>query len=418
MATSVEIRRPQSVEQPDDRQRADDRHQRGGPDERSIWPGIIVAVVLLMVIGAGWLNGTFGEAYWWLTNSTPPAVQLSGPSSVVRGPVTVAAQIAPRARVVAAQVDDQQLSLNLPLLLDTASLPDGAHRVQITVEDSSFRRNRSQANLELRSDNTPPRLTLTPDPPAASQGHTWLLRVQTDEPTTVQIALDGKLIDLQAADGFGWSVVGIGADDEPRARSLAVRGVDQAGNVATQQIDIPIARTQFTQDSVEVSAALLPLLQPQVRTAEDAHLAPTYAGVSPTRLWSGKFTMPVQGEIVTQFGEVRSYNRNPFEGHHAGIDIAAPMSAPVRAPAAAKVALIDKVKLRGNVVILDHGLGVFTTYAHLSAINVQVGQELAAGQVFANVGTTGLSEGPHLHWELWVKGVNVDPLDWVKRSYP
>jgi murein DD-endopeptidase MepM/ murein hydrolase activator NlpD len=80
--------------------------------------------------------------------------------------------------------------------------------------------------------------------------------------------------------------------------------------------------------------------------------------------------------------------------------------------------LIDKVRLRGNVVILDHGLGVFTTYAHLSAVGVQVGQEIEAGQAFANVGTTGLSEGPHLHWELWVKGVNVDPVDWVKRSYP
>lgn len=62
-------------------------------------------------------------------------------------------------------------------------------------------------------------------------------------------------------------------------------------------------------------------------------------------------------------------------------------------------------------MILDHGLGVFTTYAHLSAVSVQVGQKIEAGQPFANVGTTGLSEGPHLHWELWVKGVNLDPLD-------
>ena len=84
----------------------------------------------------------------------------------------------------------------------------------------------------------------------------------------------------------------------------------------------------------------------------------------------------------------------------------------------ARVALIDTVKLRGNVVVLDHGLGVFTTYAHLSAVNVQVGQEVEAGQPFASVGSTGLSEGPHLHWELWVKGVNVDPQEWVKRSYP
>jgi murein DD-endopeptidase MepM/ murein hydrolase activator NlpD len=115
---------------------------------------------------------------------------------------------------------------------------------------------------------------------------------------------------------------------------------------------------------------------------------------------------------------VRSYNGGPYEGHHTGTDIAVPLGRPVLAPARARVALIDKVQLRGNIVVLDHGLGVFTTYGHLSEVDVQVGQEIAAGQPFAKVGTTGLSEGPHLHWELWVGGVNVDPVEWTKRSVP
>lgn len=414
MATTAQVEWPPR----DDEQHAGGQHHRSNRNGSGARLWIIALVALALIIGVGWATGAFGDAVWWLTNSSPPSVSLAGPPSVVRGQVTIPAQIAPGARIVAVQIDDRPLSTSLPLVVDTASLPDGAHRVLVTVEDTSLRRNRSQADVEIRSDNTPPHLTVAPDPPVVSQGHTWLLRVQTDEPTTVQAALDGQRLDLQAADGFGWSVVGIGADEEPRTRSLTVYGVDGAGNEASQQITVPIERREYTQDSVEVSAALLPLLQPQVRTAEDAHLAPTYAVVSPERLWTGPFAMPTQGEVITQYGEVRSYNHNPFEGHHAGIDIAAPMGQVVRAPARARVALVDKVRLRGNVVILDHGLGVFTAYAHLSAVNVQVGQELAAGQPFANVGTTGLSEGPHLHWELWVRGVNVDPLDWVKRSYP
>ena len=80
--------------------------------------------------------------------------------------------------------------------------------------------------------------------------------------------------------------------------------------------------------------------------------------------------------------------------------------------------LVDRVQLRGTIVILDHGLSVFTTYAHLSAVDVQVGQEVQRGQAFAKVGSTGLSEGPHLHWELWVGGVNVDPMEWTQQSFP
>jgi murein DD-endopeptidase MepM/ murein hydrolase activator NlpD len=378
----------------------------------------IGAVVLVLLLGLGWLTGLFGDAFWWLTNSTPPTLTLAGPQGVVRGPATINAQVGPHAKVVAVQVDDKPLNVAQGLTVDTTGLSDGAHRVRVTAQDSSWRKNQQQAEVQIRTDNTPPHLTVTPDPTAVAQGHTLLLRVQTDEVATIRVTLDGKPLDLQAADGFGWAVVGIGPDDETKPRAVVVAGVDQAGNSTEQTLSVPVTKFQFTQDKVEVGPALLPLLAPQVRIDEDTQLAKTYAGVSPQRLWDGKLNMPTQGEIVTQFGEVRSYNGGPYEGHHGGVDIAAPMGQAVRAPARARVALIDNVKLRGNVLVLDHGLGVFTVYGHLSQINVKVGDEVQAGQVIGNVGTTGLSEGPHLHWELWIRGVNVDPLEWVKRAYP
>jgi murein DD-endopeptidase MepM/ murein hydrolase activator NlpD len=79
---------------------------------------------------------------------------------------------------------------------------------------------------------------------------------------------------------------------------------------------------------------------------------------------------------------------------------------------------VGSLPARGNVVILDHGAGVYTTYAHLQRADVDVGAEVKPGQPIGRVGTTGFSTGPHLHWELWVGGANVDPLDWTKRAYP
>ena len=82
------------------------------------------------------------------------------------------------------------------------------------------------------------------------------------------------------------------------------------------------------------------------------------------------------------------------------------------------MALRDQVRLRGNVLILDHGGGVYTTYAHLSEWLVELGQEVEPGQPVARVGTTGLSTGPHLHWELWINGKSVDPVEWTQREVP
>jgi murein DD-endopeptidase MepM/ murein hydrolase activator NlpD len=80
--------------------------------------------------------------------------------------------------------------------------------------------------------------------------------------------------------------------------------------------------------------------------------------------------------------------------------------------------MAEQLTLRGNAVVLDHGWGVLTGYWHLSAIEVQVGQKVAQGDLIARIGSTGLSTGAHLHWEMWVGGVNVNPLQWLEPFYP
>src|SRR3712207_5618342 len=163
---------------------------------------------------------------------------------------------------------------------------------------------------------------------------------------------------------------------------------------------------------------MLPLLDLAIRAEEDQRLAPFFTPVTRPRLWEGRFTRPVPGQVVTSFGEQRTYNNGPVVPHHNGADIAVGAGQPVLAPGRGKVVMIEQLRLRGNVVVLDHGLGVYTLYAHLSTVDAQVGQTVEKGQPFAKVGSTGLSQGPHLHWELWVGGENVDPLEWTERDLP
>ncbi len=74
--------------------------------------------------------------------------------------------------------------------------------------------------------------------------------------------------------------------------------------------------------------------------------------------------------------------------------------------------------VRGNATFIDHGWGVYTAYYHQKEIDVAVGQQVQAGQLIGQIGATGRVTGPHLHFEVWVNGIQVDPLDWLNNTYP
>jgi murein DD-endopeptidase MepM/ murein hydrolase activator NlpD len=123
--------------------------------------------------------------------------------------------------------------------------------------------------------------------------------------------------------------------------------------------------------------------------------------------------MPTKGWLTSAFARERVHPILHLARPHEGIDVSAPMNAEIEAPASGVVTEVKWVDGYGNMLTLDHGYGLVTRYAHCSKILVARGQRVKRGQTIARVGSTGLSTGPHLHYEVWVSGKPVDPAKYV-----
>lgn len=131
---------------------------------------------------------------------------------------------------------------------------------------------------------------------------------------------------------------------------------------------------------------------------------------SDEKLWEGTFEMPVEGELTTDFAEIRYVNNEKSSSRHSGLDLAAAKGTPVTAPNNGIVTFaMEGLLSPGNTVVIDHGMGLFTSYYHLDTIDVVKGQKLKKGDIIGTVGTTGFSTGPHLHYAVSIYNSYVNP---------
>jgi murein DD-endopeptidase MepM/ murein hydrolase activator NlpD len=146
------------------------------------------------------------------------------------------------------------------------------------------------------------------------------------------------------------------------------------------------------------------------RIANEAKLlAEVFAAVTPEKRWQGPFVVPVPARPNSNFGRRSILNGKP-RSPHTGIDFPADAGTPIRAPNSGRVVLAADLYYSGNTVILDHGLGLYSFFAHLSRFSVHDGDVVKTGGIVGRVGSTGRSTGPHLHWTVRLVGTRVDPL--------
>ncbi len=278
----------------------------------------------------------------------------------------------------------------------------------------------------------PPADTPTPEPSAPPAQSADVLMVPPEiaqgQMSTVEVAGNGAAGAVAFADNVRyplvshgsdfWGVIAEAADTNVGVHSVTVQLLDGGGNViSTASTELTVDDGDYPSENVDLPADVNNSLDPAAVQAEDDARAATFAEFTNEKLWSGPFIWPVPPTVITDpFGIRRGYNGGPVSSFHQGIDIAADEGTPIVAGNSGRVAYVAFGPTHGNCVIIDHGDGVFSGYSHMSRFNVQVGQMVNKGDVIGWVGSTGMATGPHVHFEIDVRGVPVDPSLWTMQT--
>lgn len=221
---------------------------------------------------------------------------------------------------------------------------------------------------------------------------------------TVAVMLDGRPVPLGPGRRF---LIGFDRDAAPVARLSATLAEDRAASE-----DLAIAPRAWPIESLPIPRGTSPSPEYQaLRAAELAQIGAARAISSDTDGWQQRPLWPVTGRISGLFGAQRVY-QGEKGAYHSGIDIARPAGTPVAAPADGVVVLAadHPFSLEGNLLMIDHGMGLNSSFLHLSRIDVKVGDRVRRGDIVGAVGMTGRATGPHLHWGLRWRDARLDPL--------
>jgi len=253
-----------------------------------------------------------------------------------------------------------------------------------------------------------PALTVETASRSVQPGEVVLLTVHANSPIAqLRAQAFNRTLPGWPMDANTWHVmVGIDLDDAPGPHKVVL----DAGSTQTT-ITLTVRTKSFPTRKLTVDEAFVnPPASVQPRIAEEAaRLAAIWKQDSTARLWTDPFLPPVPQAANSAFGTRSIYNGQPRSAH-GGADFPSPAGTPIHAPNAGRVVLAANLYYTGNTVVIDHGLGLYSLFAHLSRIDVAEGTSVDRGFVVGLVGATGRVTGPHLHWTIRAGGARVDPM--------
>jgi murein DD-endopeptidase MepM/ murein hydrolase activator NlpD len=249
---------------------------------------------------------------------------------------------------------------------------------------------------------------------AGQQGKAVRLSVP-DEPgiEKVEIRFQERTIPYTHSGKEWFTVVGLDLDMKPGSYSGDVR-VTKNNKVEVRPVKIDVKAVKFPVEHLQVAEKYVELNPEDSERAlrEAKELEEIHKTISGEALWQQPFVVPIPGGVGSSFGKRRVFNgesRNP----HAGADLKATTGTPIRSTNKGRVVLAKDLFFTGNTVIVDHGLGIYTLYAHLSRIDVAKDDIVERSQVIGLAGATGRVTGPHLHWGARVQNTRVDPFSLI-----
>ncbi len=340
-------------------------------------------------------------------------------------------------QLVILQQEDQ------PAWTSRASLDPGETLLEMAVKDDSDPWSISQVNglsgpsaglpgdvlyLPSGDSTAPPSGLPAPlvsaevDPLPITQGITAQIKVVTSEAVTMGgVLVDHPLHFYTTQANTQVALQGVAADLDPGIYPLRLDITRADGSVQSFEQMVMVNSGNYPTDPpLEVDPATI---DPAVTGPEEEWLTSLTSVITPEKYWKGTFQLPVDSQycIRAGFGDRRTYNGGALHNFHTGIDFGVCSEAhplDIYSAADGVVVFTGLKAVRGNATIIDDGQGVFTCYYHQSEIDVAVGDHVTAGQLIGKIGATGRVTGPHLHFEIWVNGVQVSPMQWLDTAFP
>jgi murein DD-endopeptidase MepM/ murein hydrolase activator NlpD len=304
---------------------------------------------------------------------------------------------------------------------DSRELPEGPHELLIQTADTSLFGHIRSRRYEITVDRTPPVLSLLPASTNTFQGDTLAVYIKAGEKLhDLEAVFLGKTYTFFSREGgepVYRALIGIPVLQPAKAFPLTLHATDLAGNSSELGLDVRLLQKGFHKEAITLTPTKAGLLTDYVAIREDYRkIRAAFAVLSKRQLWRQGFIRPADGRVTSDFGEQRVFNTKVYSVH-GGIDIANKAGTPVHASNAGIVLLAERLHLFGNAVIIDHGQGVHTMYAHMRKLEVTKNQKVVKGQLIGLMGDTGLTTGPHVHWEMRVHGVVVNPTQWITQAF-
>ncbi|MCL4814220.1 MAG: M23 family metallopeptidase [Vicinamibacteraceae bacterium] len=332
------------------------------------------------------------------------------------------------------------------------ALANGAARLVVTAERpllEGYRSRRADAARDLTVRLTPPVVAVVSRHHFINHGGSEVVVYRV----TPAEAASGVRVGDREYPGFAASGAVQGADpslkvaffalawDQDRDTPIHVFARDEAGNEARSSFDYQVFPKPFRKSRIELNTRFIERVVPEIlaqtpdlpvddpnnleaaflavngelRRRNNAFVKNLAAKTSSSLLWSGPFKQLSNTQVEANFADQRTYfyeGREIDQQVHLGFDLASLANAPVEASNAGAVVFAGYLGIFGQCVVVDHGMGVQSLYAHLSSIDVKEGDKVARGQTLGRTGMTGLAGGDHLHFTMLVNGESVTPVDW------
>ncbi|RPJ60004.1 MAG: M23 family metallopeptidase [Acidobacteria bacterium] len=267
--------------------------------------------------------------------------------------------------------------------------------------------------LLLQQTAAAPPVRISIEARAQQPGELILVTVETEQPSSVTgTVFNTEVRFFPTREPTVWqALLGLDVDLQPGEYRLDLKIVTDSGVESSETRMLQVAPRAFATRYLTLPKKYVnPPADVQERIRREAEeVRRIFSVASPEPVWEGQFRRPLGGKVISSFGKRSVLNGQP-RNVHAGVDLRAPQGTVLRAPAGGRVVLAKELYFAGNSIILDHGLGLFSQFAHLSTFKVKEGQLVQPGETIGLTGRSGRVEGPHLHWSMRLGNGRIDPM--------